>query len=302
MMTTDEHNQLREHMAMNGIIPVSTPKKYGTFYRFRTLGASKNSLSGWFIEKPDGAIIYGDFRLGDGCYVFRPYSSRKYYDREEDYSSNFVNQILRQLYEEEAYKAARRTEQEQAAITARAIMAYNRPASSTHRYLVSKLVKPYGLRETDDGYLIIPMFDENHQICSVQMIDEDGNKKFLSHGRIQGTYMLLGDPEKNDKLLMVEGYATGASAYEQTGIATIVAFNAGNLVPTTKTIRSMFPNHPIIILADNDNSSHTGEIKAKLASSEDDKTTYILIPTPGMDANDFVNAGGDLFELIRRTI
>ena len=84
-------------------------------------------------------------------------------------------------------------------------------------------------------------------ICNLSNRTE--KKKFLFGGRVDGcSFTIPGD----DKLILCEGYATGATVHKATGATIICAFNAGNLEPVAKVVRAKCPNAPILIAADND--------------------------------------------------
>ena len=122
------------------------------------------------------------------------------------------------------------------------------PAPDDHGYLVGKGVKVHGVR-VHDGALVIPMRD-GEELHSLQFIRRDGDKRFLSGGRVSGCYFAMGTPQ--DVLCIAEGYATGASLYEATGYAVAVAFDAGNLLPVARTLRGTFPDLRLILCADDD--------------------------------------------------
>jgi putative DNA primase/helicase len=73
-----------------------------------------------------------------------------------------------------------------AATKADAILCGSQAATDDHPYLVRKQVKAHGLRMSE-GALVIPI-ESRGQICSLQFIDADGNKRFLAGGRIAGCY------------------------------------------------------------------------------------------------------------------
>ena len=81
-------------------------------------------------------------------------------------------------------------------------------------------------------------------------IGADGRKTFLTGGRKRGCYHAIGRPSR--ALCICEGYATGATIYQTTGHATAVAFDAGNIEPVARAIRSKFPRLAMVICADND--------------------------------------------------
>ena len=60
----------------------------------------------------------------------------------------------------------------------------------------------------------------------------------------------IGKP--NGKILIAEGYATGATLHESTGHAVACAFNAGNLKPVAETLRAKYPNTELVLCADDD--------------------------------------------------
>ena len=158
-------------------------------------------------------------------------------------------------------------------------------ASLTHPYLVKKKVKNYGLRQ-HNGRLVIPMRDGAGVLCSLQFIDNGGNKRFLSGGRKKGCYFLIGDTGKS--LLIAEGYATAATLREVTGQAVAVAFDAGNLKPVAQVLRGQFPNVKITICADNDTKTeiNIGVEKARVAAVSID--AFLAIPSCAGDFNDLL--------------
>ena len=56
-----------------------------------------------------------------------------------------------------------------------------------HPYLISKRVQSHGLK-LSRGKLIVPLYDQNQILQSLQFIGPDGDKKFLVGGRTKGCY------------------------------------------------------------------------------------------------------------------
>ncbi|MBB4226018.1 toprim domain-containing protein [Variovorax guangxiensis] len=133
-----------------------------------------------------------------------------------------------------------------------------------HPYLLKKRVKALGLRvgswmklDRDSGEMIrldnvlyVPMRDVLGKIWSLQGIDATGLKHFLPGGRVKGCYHAIGRP--NGRLLIAEGYATGATVHEATGDAVAVAFNSGNLEPVARALRVKYPCLSLVVAADDD--------------------------------------------------
>jgi len=139
-------------------------------------------------------------------------------------------------------------------------------APDDHPYLKKKGVKPYGIKlHQSNNNLIIPVLSSG-KISSLQSIKESGKKSFFPNGKVSGGYHLIGDV--GPLVLICEGYATGASLYEATGIPTVVAFNSGNLPKVVSELKNEHPDVDFIICADNDKwtSGNPGRTKAKEAA------------------------------------
>ncbi len=156
----------------------------------------------------------------------------------------------------------------EAALKARAIWKESAPCKS-HLYLTRKKVKPHGLRTTARDYdlicsdgektlhvptgaLVIPLRDFGGEIHSLEFIWADGKKRFLPGGQKLGHFYVLGDPAASKAPCIAEGFATGASIFEVTGNATIIAADCGNLGPVAEVFRREFPKKTIIVCADDD--------------------------------------------------
>jgi hypothetical protein len=117
--------------------------------------------------------------------------------------------------------------------------------------LEHKGVKTFGDLREFRGALVLPLRDLNGELHSLQFIGIDGSKKFLTGSRIAGCFFTISD-KSDGALAICEGYATGASIHEATGLATISVTNCGNLLAVAKALRERFPSRQIIIAADND--------------------------------------------------
>jgi putative DNA primase/helicase len=152
-----------------------------------------------------------------------------------------------------------------------------------HPYLVKKRIKPHTARFYR-GSLIIPLYDENGLLVSLQFIGDDGSKRMMKGGKAQGSSSPIGDGLKTDIILICEGWATGASLHEATGHLTLVAFSAGNLKAIAAQTRKKYLESEIIICGDNDLSGVGQKAAREAALICGGK--YILPATIGHDWND----------------
>lgn len=119
-----------------------------------------------------------------------------------------------------------------------------------HPYLSTKGVQAHGLRVEAGHTLLIPLRDAVGKLHSLQSIAPDGSKRFMPGGRVKACYHAIGRP--TGRLVVCEGYATGATLHEDTGSAVAIAFNSGNLLPVAKALRAKFPCITLVVAADDD--------------------------------------------------
>lgn len=179
------------------------------------------------------------FRCG---YVETRVSSREMTPAERKAFGRRMDALRRQ------HDAQQRERQAEAATVAALRWAAALPAAS-HEYLCTKGVGAHGLR-IDWPWLLVPIRDCNARLMSLQAIAADGTKRFVTGGRTKGGYHAIGKPA--DRLVICEGYATGATIHEASGHAVAIAFNSGNLLPVAKALRAKFPDLTLVLAADDD--------------------------------------------------
>jgi len=230
-----------------GLTPPEHIEPDGRLHRFPTNGKRRDD-AGWYIYHPDGipAGAFGDWRSGRSE-TWRAYLRRPLTTEEETAHRARMEAMGR---EREAEDTRRHAD-----ARARAADSWLRsePAPIDHPYLALKGVKAHGTR-VHKRELVIPVMD-GEELHSLQFIgpDPDGTKRFLTGGRVHSCYFIIGEPKES--LYICEGFATGASIYEATGIATAVAFYAGNLGPAAKALRARFPDLRLVICADDDHKT-----------------------------------------------
>lgn len=216
----------------------------GKIHRFYVDGDRPNSKNGWYRAFNDECpfIMFGSWRTGEQ-FTWSMKSAQSLSPQEQ------------QRHKERMAKGKEESERvrvelaREAAINAQRIWNGSNPASPHHRYLKRKGTKAHGIRECK-GTLIVPVYDKSDSIMSLQFIKESGEKKFLTDGAIKGHYFSIG--KWTETIYICEGFATGATIHEVTGLLTVVAFNAGNLKPVAEAVRQKHPNAQIIIACDND--------------------------------------------------
>lgn len=169
-----------------------------------------------------------------------------------------------QVEREAVEKAEKRQARIDAASRAQSIWDNSKPAADDHPYLLRKNVSAIGLRQDTNDNLIIPMHYYNSDtkqttLVNAQTIAADSEKLFLKGGLVSGAYFTIGSSAMfiAGVILICEGYATGATVFDAMSysLPVIVAFNAHNLIPVAQAIRAQYPEHRIIICADDDSAT-----------------------------------------------
>lgn len=156
---------------------------------------------------------------------------------------------FKKRYEREKKERQRKIKQQQERSAIKAANIWSKTKRGDHAYLKAKGATGLGTHAHKDS-LIVPAY-KNGKITTLQFISSTGDKKFLYGGEIQGAYGSIG--KDTSRIYISEGYATADAIYQAvTPYVSVWAFNAGNLIHVSKTIRDKYPEAEIVIAADND--------------------------------------------------
>jgi len=280
--------QFRDAIRSAGLTPPDTIEP-GRIYRFNGEGKRNGNTAGWCKLFADGlGGTFGDWSTG--------LSETWQAARDKPMSAAERAAWRRQIEETKAAaEAERRKRQGEAARKASAIWKAATPAGGDHPYLTKKRIGPHGARVHDDRVVVPVRVDGD--LVSLQFIAADGEKRFLTDGRIAGGYFSIGKPV--DVLCIAEGFATGASIHEATGYAVAVAFNAGNLMAVAKAMREKFPDMRLILCADDDCGTDGNPGIAKATEAARAVAALLALPDFGTDRPDGVTDFNDMHRPMR---
>lgn len=211
---------------------------------FRCESDSKGRKTGWAKLYLDGrpAGSFGSYKLG---------IAHKWRFSDTEGLSPQERRAMAQECREAAAK--RQAEQQERWATAAEICRLDwqnaQAANPAHPYLVSKGIPGEAVRQHGNR-LLIPMFDAAGELWNLQRIAPDGFKLYTKEARTKGLFMMIGEP--GDRLVIAEGYGTGAVIRRATGLAVAVAFTWTNLETVARIVRDQHPDADIIIAADDD--------------------------------------------------
>lgn len=282
-------DQLKTAMINAGIEPPEDIHLDGKLHRFNN-GTKKKT--GWYVGFRD-SIPAGRF----GCWrsdIEMPWRG----DVGRDLSAAEQMSCTKRMAEA---KAARDVEmakkQDLAATTVETIWQNAGLATADHPYLITKQIKPNGARVTGDGRLIVPIYNADHNLISLQYIGADSSKQFQAGGKVSGGGWSLGVHEERRPIYIVEGFATGATVHELTDCMVVISYSASNTTSIAKQIRADYPDAPLVVIADND--EHGVGLKNARQAQAETGCRVVMPDIIGMDANDYHNAGHDLIALLQ---
>ena len=287
--------QLIDAMRAAGLEPPDHIEMDGKIHRFRsgTKGSpGHGDKPGWYLVFGDGipAGRFGCWRMGMEV-TWRADVGRKLTDFEEMAHARRVNEskVLREAAQERQHQVASETVEK--------IWLSGGAAHPDHPYLKRKGIQTHGVRITGDGRLMVPLYDRDGTLSTLQYIDEDGGKLYHPGGKSGGKFWMIGTIDEPGTLYVAEGFATAATIYETTSRPCVVAYSASSLVPVTASLREMYgATQDIVIVADHDKHG-VGQRYADQASAKFG-ARVIIPPIEGMDANDYVQAGHNLSALL----
>ena len=303
--------QLYNTMQSYGYIPPQNVQ-LDKFIRFAAPNKPKSNRSAWLIMKQGDRGQYAIF----GSWA----TSEKHTWTENNQPLSYQEKAILQKEIEADLERRRNKELRKIQTSEKLVMnliQYAEPAENNnnkHPYLVNKKVGAYGLyrmkyfKGVTEKYLynikdalLIPVESFNAETGamyqSMQIIAPNGFKCFLAESITHGGHFFIRKPNDTYKIVICEGYATGATLAEiWPKYAVICAFNAGNLKKVAESIRANYPVHDIIIAGDNDHhlekkgEINVGKVKAEEAARLVGGSVFIPEFKPeenGTDWNDY---------------
>lgn len=253
----------------------------------------RHKKPGWYIAyaSPIPVLVFGCWKAG--------FTSQKRAETGVKYTPAQEMKLLSQIAEAKKLRDAEQERKHEVAVeTIESTWPTFTPASPDHPYLKRKGIGAHGARVTGDGRLVVPLFSDEGELSSLQYIDHDGNKLYHTGGVTGARFFMIG--ELKQTLYIAEGFATAATIHEATNEAVVVAFSANNLPSVAGIMRAKYgATQDIVVVADHDVSG-VGLNKATEASAK--HGVRVVMPPILGDANDYVQAGHDLFMLLNPTV
>ncbi|MFM5744007.1 DUF927 domain-containing protein [Aeromonas veronii] len=139
------------------------------------------------------------------------------------------------------------------------------------------------------GSLVVPLWDEAGGLVNVQLINTEGDKRYLPGGQKAGAFHRI---DGGELVAVVEGYASGLSVQAATGATVYCAMDAGNLLAIAQIARRQHPEARLLLCGDNDEGTKGNPGKAKAEHAAATVGGLVALPSVAGDWNDYHQAHG----------
>jgi len=260
----------RQALQNVGLEPPAEVITDGTLHRFTVVGDRPGSKTGWYILHADEPMAgaFGCWKRG----ISETWCCKSLHSMipEEKAAYAAKLEVMRKQREEDLLRIHVESRTRCAAIWNKA-----GDAPNDHPYLKRKGVQAYGLKTFKDS-LLVPVMDMAGMLHGLQFISSDGSKKFKTGTNKVGHFFRI-DGSGNE-IVICEGYATGATIRQATGHTVCVAFDAGNIMPVTRNIRSAYPKAKIIVAADDDHATEGNPGLTKATEAAKAANGHLAVP------------------------
>ena len=151
----------------------------GRIHRFSSNGKPTDN-AGWYVLFTDGiaAGAFGCWREGVNIKWCSVDEAKLTQSEKHEFNKKIAEAKKQREQEEERNRTKARNE-------ANNIWKQSTEAPTDHPYLIRKKVQPHALK-LSRGKLVVPLYDQDQILHSLQFIGPDGDKIFLEGGRIKG--------------------------------------------------------------------------------------------------------------------
>ncbi|WP_334645621.1 DUF5710 domain-containing protein [Escherichia marmotae] len=251
--STDARTQFEDFLRANGaILDARNPVEMdGKKHRIRLQGDTGGKKSGSYVGHLDGHPNgwFNDFRDG-GSEINATWSYSG--EKPDPVASLHIKAISAQ----EAWNRAEQTRllHDQKARTSAQRYKRTAQAGHDHPYLQKKGVQAArGVHIDNRQGLVIPLYNTDGQIRSIQTIDPEGNKRLAKDAEKAGNFFVVGGSLKdNHPIVLAEGYATAASCAMALRHPVVMTVDSGNLVKVAENLHARYPGSPMLFLGDDD--------------------------------------------------
>ena len=250
--SAEARTQFEDFLRANGaILDRRDPVMDGKKHRIRLQGDRGGKKSGSYVGHLNGHPNgwFNDFRDG-GSEINATWSYSG--EKPDPVAALHINAVNAQEAWDRAVQA--RLLHDQKARTSAQRYKRTAQAGHDHPYLQKKGVQAArGVHIDNRQGLVIPLYNTDGQIRSIQTIDPEGNKRLAKDAEKAGNFFVVGGSLKdNHPIVLAEGYATAASCAMALRHPVVMTVDSGSLVKVAENLHARYPGSPMLFLGDDD--------------------------------------------------
>jgi putative DNA primase/helicase len=169
---------------------------------------------------------------------------------------------------------------------------------------------------TRNGDVLVPGYDVDGKLWTVQYIKEDGTKRFAKNSRKHGCFHVVGALNgaaglqkiaMSPVVVIAEGYATAATLAEHGKVPTLAAYDSGNLLSVATALHQRYPDKTIVIAGDDDHRAENNSGREKALAAAEVVAGVAIFPSlsaeqRGKGFTDFNDLGIQNPEIVSRQL
>jgi antirestriction protein ArdC/phage/plasmid primase-like uncharacterized protein len=145
-------------------------------------------------------------------------------------------------------------------------------SSKTTEYHKAKRIDATLGAPVRNGDVLVPGYDSQGKLGTIQYIKPDGTKRFAKDSRKHGCFHVVGVRNSaaglqkiavSPVVVIAEGYATAVTIAEQQNLCAVAAFDSGNLLAVATALREQHKGKAIVIAGDDDHRLETNPGRTK---------------------------------------
>jgi putative DNA primase/helicase len=154
-------------------------------------------------------------------------------------------------------------------------------------YHEAKGIEPLAGAPVRNGDLLVPGYDVDGKLWTIQYIKEDGTKRFAKESRKHGCFHVVGAANGATALqkiavspvvIIAEGYATAATIAKHGKVPTLAAYDSGNLLSVATALHQRYPDKAIIIAGDDDHRTENNPGRQKALEAAEAVAGVAIFP------------------------
>lgn len=283
----DLTRDLKDACEKQGLVMSSDPIIDGRFHRVPVeRDDGKQNQDGSYKAFSDGrpaGIIINHYTGSKAKWISNASKPLTVDERRKIKAQSTKNKAIRAAADQKRY--------EHKAMRVKTLLSVMPKAGDDNPYLALKGIKASdGVYQDKRENLVVPITDVNGKPQSLVRIGKTGKfKSYMKGAKKVGGMHVIGDLKSSKDVLVCEGYSTGKTLNESTGLPVAVAFDASNLASVALAVQQAYTKATVFVAGDDDreNDRNIGRVSATDAARAVKSSAIFPYFQKGVKGSDF---------------